>query len=82
MQKNKDLKSIILDTLDSNKALDIINKSKFKIKDINSKIHKRNPLAPFTTSTLQQTASGKFGFGASRTMQIAQRLYQGVDIEG
>jgi len=65
-----------------NKALDIINKSKFKIKDINSKIHKRNPLAPFTTSTLQQTASGKFGFGASRTMQIAQRLYQGVDIEG
>jgi DNA topoisomerase-1 len=64
------------------KALDVINKSKFKIKDINSKVHQRNPLAPFTTSTLQQTASGKFGFGASRTMQIAQRLYQGVEIEG
>ncbi|MBL6857378.1 MAG: type I DNA topoisomerase [Pelagibacteraceae bacterium] len=64
------------------KTLSIINKSEFKIKDINSKVHKRNPLAPFTTSTLQQTASGKFGFGASRTMQIAQRLYQGVDIEG
>ena len=64
------------------KALDVINKSTFKIKDINSKVHKRNPSAPFTTSTLQQTASGKFGFGASRTMQIAQRLYQGVDIEG
>ena len=64
------------------KALNSINKTKFKIKDINSKVHKRNPLAPFTTSTLQQTASGKFGFGASRTMQIAQRLYQGVDIEG
>jgi DNA topoisomerase I len=68
--------------IEINKALDIINKSKFKIKDINSKVHKRNPLAPFTTSTLQQTASGKFGFSASRTMQIAQRLYQGVDIEG
>jgi len=67
---------------DIDKALNVINKSKFNIKDINSKIHKRNPLAPFTTSTLQQTASGKFGFGASRTMQIAQRLYQGVDIEG
>ena len=65
-----------------NKALELINKSKFKIKDIISKVHKRNPLAPFTTSTLQQTASGKFGFGASRTMQIAQRLYQGIDIEG
>ena len=68
--------------LEIDKALSIIKKSKFKIKDVNSKIHKRNPLAPFTTSTLQQTASSKFGFGASRTMQIAQRLYQGVDIEG
>jgi len=68
--------------LETEKALNVINKSKFKIKDINSKVHKRNPLAPFTTSTLQQTASGKFGFGASRTMQIAQRLYQGIDIEG
>ena len=68
--------------IEIDKAIDLIKKSKFKIKDINSKVHKRNPLAPFTTSTLQQTASGKFGFGASRTMQIAQRLYQGVDIEG
>jgi len=67
---------------EADKAIDIINKSKFKIKDINSKIHKRNPLPPFTTSTLQQTASSKFGFGASRTMQIAQRLYQGIDIDG
>jgi len=65
-----------------NKAVNKINKSKFTIKDINSKVHKRNPLAPFTTSTLQQVASSKFGFGASRTMQIAQRLYQGIDIEG
>ena len=63
-------------------AIDVINKSKFSIKDVNTKIFKRNPLAPFTTSTLQQAASGKFGFGASRTMQIAQRLYQGIDIEG
>jgi DNA topoisomerase-1 len=63
-------------------AIKIINKSKFKIKDVNTKVFRRNPLAPFTTSTLQQTASGKFGFGASRTMQLAQRLYQGVDIEG
>ena len=64
------------------KAINIINKSKFKIKDINSKVHKRNPLAPFTTSTLQQTASNNFGFGTSRTMQIAQRLYQGIEIDG
>ena len=64
------------------KAVDEINKTKFEIKDVNTKVFRRNPLAPFTTSTLQQTASGRFGFGASRTMQIAQRLYQGVDIEG
>ncbi len=68
--------------IEINKALYIINKSKFKIADIGSKVHKRNPLAPFTTSTLQQTAFSKFGFGASRIMQIAQKLYQGVDIEG
>ena len=64
------------------KAISVINKSKFSIKEVTSKVFKRNPLAPFTTSTLQQTSSGKFGFGASRTMQIAQRLYQGIDIEG
>jgi len=64
------------------KVISVINKSKFTIKDVTSKIFKRNPLAPFTTSTLQQTASGRFGFGASRTMQIAQRLYQGIDIKG
>ena len=64
------------------KVISIINKSKFTIKDVISKIFKRNPLGPFTTSTLQQTASGRFGFGASRTMQIAQRLYQGIEIEG
>jgi len=64
------------------KAIKIIKKSKFKIKAINSKVHKRNPLPPFTTSTLQQTASSNFGFGASRTMQIAQKLYQGIEIDG
>jgi len=67
---------------DINKAIELIKKSKCKISDINSKIYTRNPLGPFTTSTLQQTSSSKLGFGASRTMQIAQRLYQGIDIEG
>lgn len=44
------------------------------------KQRKRNPAAPFTTSTLQQEASRKLGFGAQRTMRIAQQLYEGVDI--
>ena len=67
---------------DVNLAIENIKKKKYQISDIGSKIHTRNPLGPFTTSTLQQTSSSKLGFGASRTMQIAQRLYQGVDIEG
>ena len=40
------------------------------------------PIAPFTTSTLQMDASRKLGFSAKQTMQIAQRLYEGVDIGG
>ncbi len=67
---------------DINKSIELIKKSNYKITDINSKIYTRNPLGPFTTSTLQQTASSKLGYGASRTMQIAQRLYQGIDIDG
>ena len=67
---------------DVNNAINIIKKSNYKVSEIVSKIFTRNPLGPFTTSTLQQTASSKLGFGASRTMQIAQRLYQGIDIDG
>jgi DNA topoisomerase-1 len=43
---------------------------------------KRNPFPPFTTSTLQQEASRKLGFGASRTMRLAQQLYEGIDLDG
>jgi DNA topoisomerase-1 len=46
---------------------------------VEKKQRKRNPAAPFTTSTLQQEAARKLGFGAQRTMRIAQRLYEGVD---
>jgi len=65
-----------------NKAISSINKKKFNITDISGKIVNRNPSGPFTTSTLQQTASSRLGFGASRTMQIAQKLYQGIEMEG
>ena len=47
---------------------------------IEKKQRKRNPAAPFTTSTLQQEAARKLGFTAQRTMRIAQQLYEGVDI--
>ncbi len=64
------------------KAIDNIKNKKFNITDISSKVVSRNPSGPFTTSTLQQIASSRLGFGASRTMQIAQKLYQGIEIEG
>jgi DNA topoisomerase-1 len=63
-------------------AIASIKDKKFNISDISSKIVSRNPSGPFTTSTLQQVASSRLGFGASRTMQIAQRLYQGIEIDG
>jgi len=64
------------------KAIVNINTKKFNITDISSKVVSRNPSGPFTTSTLQQVASSRLAFGASRTMQIAQKLYQGIEIEG
>ena len=52
------------------------------VEKVEKKQRKRNPAAPFTTSTLQQEASRKIGFTASRTMRVAQQLYEGMDIGG
>jgi DNA topoisomerase I len=54
----------------------------FRVAAVEKKAVRRNPYAPFTTSTLQQEASRKLGFSAKQTMQVAQRLYEGVEIEG
>ncbi|ODT31625.1 MAG: DNA topoisomerase I [Kaistia sp. SCN 65-12] len=54
----------------------------FKALSVEAKPTKRNPAPPFTTSTLQQAASSRLGFSANRTMQVAQRLYEGLDIGG
>jgi DNA topoisomerase-1 len=47
---------------------------------VEKKQRRRNPAAPFTTSTLQQEASRKLGFSAQKTMMVAQRLYEGIDV--
>ncbi|WP_319529040.1 type I DNA topoisomerase [uncultured Cohaesibacter sp.] len=60
----------------------LIEASSLSILSVEAKPVRRNPFAPFTTSTLQQEASRKLGFAAARTMQIAQRLYEGVSIGG
>ena len=82
LENNKVEKFSFRNKEEIDKAISSINKKKFSITDISSKIINRNPSGPFTTSTLQQTSSSRLGFGASRTMQIAQKLYQGIEIEG
>jgi DNA topoisomerase I len=59
-----------------------IEKGEFRVTRVEKKAVKRNPYAPFATSTLQMDASRKLGFSAKQTMQLAQRLYEGVDIGG
>jgi len=58
------------------------NASRLVVAQVERKQTKRNPYAPFTTSNLQQEASRKLGFSATRTMRVAQRLYEGIDIGG
>ncbi len=64
------------------RALDAIKAQSFSIGSVEAKPVKRNPSPPFITSTLQQEASRKLGFNAKRTMQVAQGLYEGVEIGG
>ncbi len=56
--------------------------AQFKALTVEAKPARRNPFPPFTTSTLQQAASSQLSYSASRTMQLAQRLYEGVDVGG
>lgn len=68
---------------DEKTAKDIVSKlqnATYKVHSVERKEKKRNPVAPFITSTLQQEASRHYGFSASRTMNIAQGLYEGIDL--
>lgn len=61
---------------------DELRNESYRVVSIEKKQQKRNPMPPFTTSSLQQEASRKLGFTAKKTMQIAQKLYEGVEIDG
>jgi DNA topoisomerase-1 len=63
-------------------ARDAVTAATFTVSAVEKKPGKRSPAPPFTTSTLQQEASRKLGFDAKRTMQAAQKLYEGIDIGG
>ncbi len=72
----------IKDAASANAIKAAIEGGAFKVTSVEKKAVRRNPYAPFTTSTLQQEASRKLGFSAKQTMQVAQRLYEGVEIGG
>jgi DNA topoisomerase I len=79
----KRLEKLSLGDAGSAKAIETTLKGQpFSVAGVESKPAKRHPFPPFRTSTLQQEASRKLGFSASRTMQIAQRLYEGVELKG
>ncbi len=61
--------------------LEVLEKSQYVVQEVKHGTRQRRPSAPFTTSTLQQEASRKYGFSAQRTMRIAQQLYEGITIE-
>jgi DNA topoisomerase-1 len=75
-------KFTIADEAAANRARGLIEAQRYRVGKVETKPARRHPAPPFMTSTLQQEASRKLGFSAKRTMQVAQRLYEGVDIGG
>ena len=72
--------TLIGNKIAADSILDRMRPGPFKVLKIERKEKKRNPVAPFITSTLQQEASRHYGFSSSRTMSIAQGLYEGIDL--
>lgn len=75
---NKEVK--ISDENSANQIIEELSKQNYIITSIVKKLVKRNPPAPFITSTLQQESSSRLGFSAKKTMQLAQELYEGIEI--
>jgi len=72
----------IADEASAKKIEVALNEGRYVVEHIESKPQKRHPSPPFTTSTLQQEASRKLGFTSRQTMQVAQKLYEGISIGG
>src|SRR5207244_3061945 len=67
---------------DSDRILAELEGARYLVEGVKKREQRRNPSAPFITSTLQQESSRKLGFGNRKTMSVAQALYEGVDIPG
>ena len=84
VNKYKNKKIEIKNEEEANKIKDYLlsAQTEFTVAKVTKKETKRKPTAPFITSTLQRAASSKLGFGVSKTMQVAQKLYEGIEIDG
>ena len=80
LEKYKDKKVEMHNELEADEILKKLS-NVFKIEDVSKKEKKRQSKPPFITSTLQQEASTKLGFTAKKTMSLAQKLYEGVDLQ-
>ncbi len=80
LTKYKNKKLEIKNKEEADKILSELDGAKYTVSNITSRDTKRNPQAPFITSTLQREASSKLGYGVSKTMQIAQKLYEGIEL--
>ena len=82
--KDKAVEKTIKNSEDAQKIVDYLlgHSSEFEVAKVTKKTMKRKPTAPFITSTLQRAASSKLGFGVQKTMQVAQKLYEGMEIDG
>lgn len=67
---------------DSDRLVSLLRSAGFEVNDVKQRPQSRRPAPPFTTSTLQQDASRRFGYTAKRTMALAQQLYEGIDKPG
>ena len=76
--KGKKLK--ITDKDQAGGIVKVLEKSEFRVKDVKKRQKKRNPYPPFITSTMQQDAARRLGFSAKKTMMLAQKLYEGVEL--
>lgn len=78
----KDEKIELKTKVDVDKVLNNLDLKNFIVRDVKNGTKRRNPYAPYTTSTLQQDASKKIGFTTRKTMMVAQQLYEGIDVKG
>jgi len=82
MHGNKLSKFSLPDGVSARDAARLVEQGAFKVLDIQKKQAKQQPAAPFITSSLQMDASRKLGFTARKTMQVAQKLYEGIEVDG